>query len=248
LTIAIANIFRYKWQSASTLPFFHGELWQKLSRECCEVDEMTLLNGLDTQTIDTIESLAVTKSYPKNSIIINQGDESDAFYLMLSGMAMAMILHEDGRQIVLGTLQPGDYFGEISCLDGELRSATVMAREPCKCLMISKKDFHDLCREHPGLVWSLIQDQVRKLRKATRKIEELAFMDVYSRVARYLIENKEQHIIEQKLTHQDIAFVVGSSREMVSRVMKELALNGYIRQAKGSVRILKDLPFHNGDF
>jgi len=91
-----------------------------------EGDVMALLDELDQDIVKNIESLAATRSYPKNTIIINQGDESDAFYLVLSGKLLVLILHEDGRQMVLGTLQPGDYFGELSCLDGDARSATIM--------------------------------------------------------------------------------------------------------------------------
>jgi CRP/FNR family transcriptional regulator, cyclic AMP receptor protein len=213
-----------------------------------EVGEMSLLDELDKDTLKAIESLAATRSYPKNSIIISQGDESDAFYLMLSGQAVALILHEDGRQIVLCTLSPGDYFGELSCLDGDTRSATILTKAPCKCLVISQDRFHGLCRDHPSLIWLLLRDLVHKLRRATRKIEELAFMDVYGRVARFLSENQEEYVIEQRMTHQDIAYAVGASREMVSRVMKELAVQGYVQQSKGRIRLLKDIPFHNGGF
>jgi CRP/FNR family cyclic AMP-dependent transcriptional regulator len=206
-----------------------------------EVLEMTLLDDLDRDTLKAIESLAVTKSYPKNSIIINQGDDTDAFYLVLSGRAVVVILHEDGRQIVLGTLCPGDYFGELSCLDGDIRSATILTKEPCKCLVISKDRFQNVCSEHPSLIWVLIRDLVQKLRRATHKIEELAFTDVYGRVVRFLGENQETKTIEHKLTHQDIAHAVGASREMVSRVMKELALQGYIKQAKGRITILREI-------
>jgi CRP/FNR family cyclic AMP-dependent transcriptional regulator len=214
------------------------------------VEAMTLLDELDKDTIKTIESLAAARSYPKNAIIINQGDESDAaFYLVLSGKLAVLILHEDGRQMVLGTLQPGDYFGELSCVDGDPRSATIMTKEPCKCLVLSKKGFHNLCSEHPSLIWTLIRDLVQKLRRSTRKIEELAFMDVYGRVARFLSEIRdEDNVIEKRLTHQDIAYAVGASREMVSRIMKELSDGGFIKQAKGRIRMLKKLPFDNKAF
>ncbi len=210
---------------------------------------MTLFDELDQDIVKNIESLAATRSYPKNTIVINQGDDSDAFYLVLSGELLVLILHEDGRQIVLGTLQPGDYFGELSCLDGDARSATIMTKEASKCLVLSKDGFHNLCSEHPSLIWALIRDLVRKLRKSTRKIEELAFMDVYGRVARYLSEiQDDDRVIEKRMTHQDIAYAVGASREMVSRIMKELSGRGYIKQAKGRIQILKNLPFDNKDF
>jgi CRP/FNR family cyclic AMP-dependent transcriptional regulator len=213
-----------------------------------EVVTMTLLDELDQDIVKTIESVAATKSYPRNTIIISQGDETDAFYLVLSGKLLVLILNEDGRQIVLGTLQPGDYFGELSCLDGDARSATIMTREASKCLVLSKDGFHSLCREHPSLIWALIRDLVRKLRRSTRKIEELAFMDVYGRVVRYLSEIQDNDkVIEKRLTHQDIAHAVGASREMVSRIMKELSDRGYIKQAKGRIRILKNLPFDNNN-
>ncbi len=210
---------------------------------------MTLLDELDRDTIRSIEAMAATRAYPKNSIIVHQGDESDAFYVVLSGSLQALIVHEDGRQIVLGTLFPGDYFGEMSCLNGDARSATIMTREPCKCLVLSRAGFHNLCNEHPSLIWVLIRDLVRKLRRATCRIEELAFTDVYGRVARFLTETQEQDIpVERRVTHQAIAYAVGASREMVSRIMKDLAARGYIEQAKGRIKLLKNPPFDSGDF
>ncbi|MCU0573937.1 MAG: Crp/Fnr family transcriptional regulator [Syntrophobacteraceae bacterium] len=209
---------------------------------------MTLLDELDRDTICSIEAMAATRAYPKNAIIVHQGDESDAFYVVLSGSLQALIVHEDGRQIVLGTLVPGDYFGEMSCLNGDTRSATIMTREPCKCLVLSRAGFHNLCNEHPSLIWVLIRDLVRKLRRATRRIEELAFTDVYGRVARFLTETQDEDLpVERRVTHQDIAYAVGASREMVSRIMKDLAARGYIEQAKGRITLLKNPPFDSGD-
>jgi CRP/FNR family transcriptional regulator, cyclic AMP receptor protein len=209
---------------------------------------MVPFDELDKEMFSAIESIAVTRSYPKNTVIISQGDESDAFYQVLSGSAAALIIHEDGRQIVLARFKPGDFFGEMSCLDGEGRSATVQTKEPTRCLVISRAKFHHMCGENPSLIWALIRNLIRRLRRSTRKIEELAFMNVYGRVTRYLCEMQQEEIIEQQLTHQEIAHNVGASREMVSRIMKELAVKGYIDQARGRIRILRDLPFDNGDF
>ncbi|MCU0589561.1 MAG: cyclic nucleotide-binding domain-containing protein [Syntrophobacteraceae bacterium] len=205
---------------------------------------MPLYDELDRETVQSIESIAATRSYPKSSIIIHQGDDSDAFYLVLSGSLQVMIVHEDGRQMLLGTLKPGDYFGELSCVDGDARSTTIMAMEPCKCLVIPKDGFHALCHDHPSLIWALIRDLVRKLRKATRKIEELAFLDVYGRVSRFLTELQDEGFPgEARVTHQDIAHAVGASREMVSRIMKDISDRGYIEQSKGRFRLIKKLPF-----
>lgn len=221
---------------------------RRINRGTTGVPPVTLLDELDRDTISGIEAIAATRVYPKNAVIIHQGDDSDAFYVVLSGRLEALIVHEDGRQIVLGTLAPGDYFGEMSCLNGDSRSATIMAREPCKCLVISRTAFHSLCHEHPSLIWVLVRDLVRKLRRATRRIEELAFTDVYGRVARYLTEVQDEALpVERRVTHQDIAYAVGASREMVSRVMKDLAAKGYIEQAKGRVKVLKNPPIDSGD-
>lgn len=209
---------------------------------------MTLLDELDRDTLKAIEAMAVTKSYPRNSIIINQGDETDAFYLVLSGRATVLILHEDGRQIVLGTLYPGDYFGELSCLDGDIRWATILTKEPCKCLVNSKERFQSVCRKHRSLIWVLIRHLVQRLRKATRKIEELAFTDVYDRVVCSLRDTREGGTLEHKPTHQDIAHAVGAWREMVSRVMKELAVQGYIKQTQGRITLLRDIPGDSDEY
>ncbi len=208
---------------------------------------MSLMDELDKDVIAGIEAMACTRNYPKNAFIVQQGDESDAFYLVLSGRLEAILIHEDGRQITLGSLQPGDCFGELSCLNGETRSATIVTREPCKCLVMSRTMFNELSLEHPYFIWSLVRDLVRKLRRATRRIEELAFLDVYGRVARFLTEMDDKNFpAARRVTHQDIAHAVGASREMVSRVMKDLANGGFIQQAKDRIRVLKRPPFVSG--
>ena len=207
-------------------------------------EKILLFKDLDREAAGLLESTCKIVTYPENTIIIHQGDETDAIYGLLSGKAVVMLLDADGKQMVLGVMRPGESFGEMSCLDGQARSATVMTREPSRLAVIPRSAFVQIVKQHPVILWRLVTLLVQRLRKATRKIEALAFMDVYGRVARLLSEHREElRIDNEPLTHEEIAQMVGASREMVSRVMKRLAEKGYIKKIKGHIIILKKLVY-----
>jgi len=210
------------------------------------INHLQIFADMDKHVLESIKAISTVRTFPRNTIIVNEGDNTDSLYIVLSGKACAMTIHEDGRQIVLNVVRQGDYFGELSFIDSDVRSATVMTKEPCKLLIIPRAGFEKIGSEHPSIILCFLMGLLRKLRKATQKIKELAFMDVYGRVARFLSDSvNEKGVIEDKLTHQEIAFMVGSSREMVSRVMKDLSDKGYVRKSQNGIRILNKLPYEN---
>ena len=172
------------------------------------------------------------KAYPKNSTVIAAGDSTDALYIVISGRLKVIMSDNEGREVILAILDQGEFFGEMGLIAQAPRSATVTTIEPCELLTITRADFTKCLQENFDLTMNVIRGLVKRLREADKKIGSLALMDVYGRVARHLMETAEtidgQKVVTKKLTKQDIAKTVGASREMVSRVMKELQTSGRI--------------------
>ena len=208
--------------------------------------KISLFSSLDDESLNYLQRVAVKKNFAKNTILFSKGDQSDALYIICSGKAKAVIHDENGREIVIATFGAGEYFGEISFLDGEERSATVMTREPTEMLVINRNDFKDLLFSNPDAVLHLLKELLKKIRKATGQVENLAFMDVYRRISSLFDDlatpQDNEWLIEDKLTHQEIANMVGSSREMVSKILKQLQVGGYISIDKKRITIHKKLP------
>ena len=171
------------------------------------------------------------RSYPKNTIILHEGDPFSYLYVIHSGKLKVFLSDDKGREIVLNIMEAGEYFGEMALLDNEVRSASVMTVEDSQLTLVSKENFYACLAQTPQLVTPMMRQLIKRLRISTRKVGSLALMDVYGRVASALLQlAKEQNgkmVIEGKLTHQEIANIVGASREMVSRIMHDLTEGGY---------------------
>jgi len=172
------------------------------------------------------------KAYPKNSTIIAAGDPTDAMYIVVSGRLKVVMSDKEGQEVILAILNQGEFFGEMGLIAQAPRSATVTTIEPCELLTITRADFTKCLQGNFDLTMNVIRGLVKRLREADKKIGSLALMDVYGRVARLLLEMAEtidgQKVVTKKLTKRDIAKMIGASREMVSRVMKELQASGRI--------------------
>lgn len=192
-----------------------------------------LFATLGDKDLSQLVAVAIVKSFPKDAVIIQEGDESDSIYLINSGKVKALISDAEGHEIILSLLGPGEHFGEMSLIDERPRSATVVSMEPVHFTVITKLDFDHILAHNPSIANLIMIGLVQRLRNANLKIEGLALMDVYGRVARTLLQLAQQEngemIVSQKLSQQDIADMAGASREMVSRTLKDLAMNGYIR-------------------
>jgi CRP/FNR family cyclic AMP-dependent transcriptional regulator len=208
--------------------------------------KVSLFSSVDDETLNYLQNVAVHKRFAKNTILFSKGDQSDALYILCSGKAKAVISDENGREIVITTFAAGEYFGEISFLDGRERSATVVTTEPAQVLIISRNDFKNILVSRPDLVFKLLKGLLKKLRKATDQVENLALMDVYRRISslfkRLARPQNDKRVIKDKLTHQEIANMVGASREMVSKILKQLQVGGYISIEKKQITIHKKLP------
>ena len=193
-----------------------------------------------------IASSVVKRRFRRGEIVVEQGKKSNALFILLTGRARVLTADVRGREVILAVLQPGDYVGEMSLIDNEPHSATVRAEVQTDMLILGRAEFARCLPENSSLSYAIMRGLVQRLRSADRQIESLALLDVYGRVARALLNMAEmigdQNTIRNKVSRQDLAKVVGASREMVSRVMKDLEERGVIEtQENGSVVIKEHL-------
>ena len=190
-----------------------------------------------------LATMVVRKSAPRSNTIMAGGDPTDSLYIVLSGRLKVMMSDSDGKEVILSILGPGEFFGEMGLIDDEPRSASVVTIEPCELLQLAKRDFNKGLAENFEMAMAVMRGLVRRLREADRKIGSLALLDVYGRVARLLLDMSEtvdgEKVVTKRLPKQDIAKMIGASREMVSRVMKDLQMGGYI-EMRGSNIVLRD--------
>lgn len=202
-------------------------------------------NRLSLALFQAVASRGQVRSFPAHAILINEGDTTDSLYIVLTGRVKAYASSEDGREVVLSEYGPGEYFGELS-LDGARRSASIKAIEPCTCRVVQGAELQAFLAEYPDFSAHLTRKLIRMVRRLTGQVRSLALQDVYSRVVHLLNELSDasgtERVLRHKLTQQDIADRVGSSREMVNRVMKELAVGGYITQREGRIVLLRKPP------
>ncbi|MCX7891897.1 MAG: cyclic nucleotide-binding domain-containing protein [Burkholderiales bacterium] len=200
---------------------------------------MPLFAQLPEPQLSLLTKVVGRKSYTRGTTIINAGDPTDALYIVISGRLKVMMSDDEGREVILAILGQGEFFGEMGLVDDAPRSATVIAIEPCELLVMSKADFKKCLSDNFDIAMGVMRGLVKRLRDADKKIGSLALMDVYGRVARLLLEMSEeidgQKVVTKKLPKQDIAKMIGASREMVSRVMKDLQTGGYIEVKAGAI-------------
>ena len=207
-----------------------------------------LFAELADEDLALLAETKVNRQFPRNATIINDGDTTNAIYLILKGRVKVCKTNEEGREVVLSILDEGEHFGEMSLLDDKPRSASIVTKEPCEFMVIRKEDFQRVLIANPQLALRVMQGFCERLRAADRNIESLALLDVYGRIARVLLDMAETEgdnlVIKENLTHKDIAQMVGSSREMVSRIFKDLEKGGYISKSRSGITINTNLPHH----
>jgi CRP/FNR family transcriptional regulator, cyclic AMP receptor protein len=196
-------------------------------------------------SIDTFLEHCHRRRYPSKSVIIYAGDQSDVLYYIVEGSVTVLIEDEDGHEIVLAYLNPGDFFGEMGLFGEESnRSAWIRTRTQCELAEISYSRYRQLAEEDPGILFALAGQMATRLRNTSRKVSDLAFLDVTGRVAHTLLDLCKQPDamthpdgMQIKITRQEIGRIVGCSREMVGRVLKSLEEQGLI-SAKGKTMVV----------
>ena len=203
--------------------------------------------GLDEPALRELAPHALARNFRRNAIVVNEGDETDSLYVLLSGRVKVFITGDDGREVVVQTMDVGDYFGEV-VLDGGPRSASVMTMEACRLFIIPRSDVEGLLEANPAFVRNLIERLSGRVRSLTAKVRDLALKDVYGRFVRFVEDNAVERdggrVIPERLTQGDVAARIGGSREMVSRIVRDLSAGGYIAVEAKRIRILKKLPSH----
>jgi CRP-like cAMP-binding protein len=205
---------------------------------------------LTASQAESVADAVVKRRYRKGEAIVEQGKKSCALTILLTGRARVMARDAQGREVILAILRPGDYVGEMSLIDEAPHSASVVAQVQSDTLVLDQPAFSRCLPDSDSMAYAVLKGLVHRLRQADRKIESLALMDVYGRVAVALLEMAAETVrctdgsavIQNKVSRQDMAKMVGASREMVSRVMKDLEERGFIKtQDDGLLRVRSHL-------
>jgi CRP-like cAMP-binding protein len=197
---------------------------------------VSLFANVDDETLEKLGKLVITKKYPKDALVFAQNEMGNAMYFIVSGRVRVVLYGENGKEITLTFLDRRDFFGEMSLLDEKPRSANVITTEASNMLILKRSVFFRYIKSHPEMAVSVLIELSRRLRKADDIISNLALLDVYGRVARVLVElsksdgeeTEDGTLIRKRPTQQDIASMVNSSRETVSRVLSEFQRRGLL--------------------
>ncbi len=203
------------------------------------------LQGIADPFVRQLATLGRLRTYPKNTVFITEGDSSDSVFVVLTGKVKVFISDTEGHEMILDTQSAGEYVGEMA-LDGNPRSASVMTLEPSTFAVVAREPIREAIRKDPDFALDMISKIIDRARLATNSVKDLALLDVYGRVARLLlnmsVEKDGKLLIPEKLTQQEIAERVGASRDMVSRIFRDLTAGGYITVENRFITINKKPP------
>ena len=209
------------------------------------LNKTTLFSGMEPADLDVIASQTVIKKFPKNTVILGQGDDTDSLYVIVKGKVDVFLHNDKGKEIIINTLGESESFGELAPLGGIPRQASIITTEESTFGIISRQVFMDTLLARPTISMRIIDLLISRIQDLTEEVSSLALEDVYNRVVRVLYKHAEEvgeKLITEKLTQQDIASRVGATREMVHRILKELKTGGYISIEGKHITIEKKLP------
>jgi CRP/FNR family transcriptional regulator, cyclic AMP receptor protein len=208
--------------------------------------KIPFLSRLSDEVLITLAERAKSVKYLKQTMIVSEGDETSSLFIILSGKVRVFSSDDKSREVTLLIQEPGSYFGEIALLSDELRSASVVTLEKTTCAVISKSDFISWLMNHPDVAIALLSVLSEKIRHLTDKLREMALSNVYERTVKALQElavvEGNVSVIHNRPTQQELASMVGASREMVNKVMHELTKGGYVAIEDKTLIINKKLP------
>jgi CRP/FNR family transcriptional regulator, cyclic AMP receptor protein len=208
------------------------------------LQKIALFDGMSRADLEALASITVVRNYPGHAIIISEGDRADSLYLIFAGTVKFFVSGDDGRKVVLGTQGAGEYFGEISLNDG-VRSASAMTTEPCRIGSLQRAGFLQFLAGHPETALALINHLIRRTLTLTERVRDLALLDVYGRLAKLLLSSAREQdgqLIVGGLTQQEMGERIGASREMVSRILRDLKAGGYVRVEGRRLVVLRKPP------
>jgi len=200
---------------------------------------LPIFASLGEEQLAAVARVSALRCVSRHGVVVSAGDCIDSIYLILSGGLKVVMGDQEGREVILSMLGPGDVFGEMGVIDDHPRSATVQAIDESSLVVISQTEFQRCMADNAEVALYVMRNLVKRLRAADRKIESLSLLDVYGRVARVLLDLAEDRqgrkVVARRITRQDISQMVGASREMVSRVMRDLQLRGLIEEKDGLI-------------
>jgi CRP/FNR family transcriptional regulator, cyclic AMP receptor protein len=203
--------------------------------------------GLLSPAMQALAEQGTVRSYRKGSIIVSEGDTGDTLFVLLEGKVRVFGTDTEGREVIYGTIPAQNYFGEMS-LDGGVRSASIEALEPCQCAVVTAHRVREHLAKSPELAFELITKIIARVRQATATVRNLALLDAYGRLAATLDGLAEApdaqgaRAVPARTTHAELAQRIGTSREMVSKLLRDLEKGGYISVDKRRMTLIKKLP------
>lgn len=209
------------------------------------LSKTALFSGMDEADIEMVASQTITRQFPKNTVIVSQGDDTDSFYVIVQGKVDVFLHNDKGKEIIINTLGECESFGELAPLGGIPRQASIITTEDSSFGIISRQVFMDTLLIKPSISMRIIDLLISRIQDLTEEVSSLALEDVYNRVVRVLYKHADEvgeKLVTEKLTQQDIASRVGATREMVHRILKELKTGGYISIEGKHITIEKKLP------
>lgn len=210
------------------------------------LSKLQLFSGLPEEVLEGLSDRMKETEYKRNTIVITQGDETRSLYIVKQGRLKVLASDEDGNQTIFSFLGTGDFFGELSLLDDAPRSASVITVEDSRLLQLSHSHFNEFIQDYPQICQPIFKSLTSRIREMDQTICDLTSLDIYGRLVHVLYreanETDDGSIMTERMTHQDLAEMVGSSREMISRIMKELRVGGYISVNEKRIKIERKLP------
>ena len=209
--------------------------------------KIPLFSSLDDKQLENVFNHGITKKFKKDEFVLRHREEGDAMYLIIKGSVKLTLFNEDGKILVLSTLSQGDFFGELSLLDDKLRSCTVVVDINCELFILTRTLFFALIKESPEMTFSILKEMTVRLRKASSKMGSLALLDVYGRIVQLLYEiaddigevTEDGYVIDKLPTHEELANIVGATRESVSRVISNIKKTGLLQYSKDRKVLLR---------
>jgi len=199
---------------------------------------------LDVIDLRDFARRAVTRTFPKNTVVVREGEGTDSLYIIVAGR-VKIYVSDEGKEVALSESGPGEYFGEM-VLDEGPRTASVMTLEPTQFLVVPKEDFREFVKKNPEFALHLILKLIKRVRTLTNDVRTLGLMDVYGRVARMLLDLAVERdgvlVVENRPKPQEMAARAGASREMIVKILDDLAEGGYIEVKGDRITIARALP------
>lgn len=210
------------------------------------LEHVELFAGLAPAQLEALARGAPLRVFPRGAVVVNAGDDGHGLFVVQRGSVKVFVTDESGRELTLCILDPGEYFGELALLDDAPRSASVMTLERCELLQVPRHTFLALIESNHESMHVVLRNLVHRIRALTENVQAFALEDVFGRIHRLLdslaVPQDGHRVIERRLTQQEIANLVGASREMVNRIVRDLVVGGYLSIEPQRMVLLRKLP------